>query len=80
MSQAPSVLSLKDRVLRPWLLPKPRQLGTVPSLLAQAALLVASCWLLATPRHGCGHKRGREGTHGFQQEALSMTSHVALGS
>lgn len=74
MSQVPSVLSLKDRVLRPWLLP---MLGTVPKLLA---LLVASCWLLATQRHDCGHDTGREGTEGFQQEALPMTSHIALGS
>lgn len=80
MSQDPSVLSLKDRVLRPWFLPKPRKLGSVPRLLAEAAMLVASCWLLATPRHGCGHDRVREGIHSFQQEALSITSHVALGS
>lgn len=80
MSQDPSVLSLKDRVLRPWFLSNPQQLGTVPRLLAEAAMLVASSWLLATGRHGCGHDRVREGTHSFQQEALSITSHVALGS
>lgn len=80
MSQAPSVLSLKDRILRPWLLPKPGWLGTVPRLQAEVILLVAACWLLAILRHGCGHDMGREGTQGFQQEALPMTIRVALAS
>lgn len=41
-SQLPSmVLSLKDQAFRPQLLPRPRQLGTVPGLLAEAAAFMA---------------------------------------
>ena len=44
-----------------WLL-HPRQLGSFPRVLAEAAAFVTGCWLLATPGHGCGHIVDREGT------------------
>lgn len=74
-SQLPSmVLSLKDQAFRPQLLPRPRQLGTVPGLLAEAAAFmatpgtaVAMVWTGKRPRVS-------------QPEVLSMRSHVALGS
>lgn len=71
-SQSPSrVLSLKNRALRPWLLLKPWQLGSVSRKPAEAAVPVAGCWLLATLGHGCGHVVGREGTQGFPTRSLA---------